>query len=90
MGKAKRKAIEIESRDYEIIADQLYKQGKDTQLRLCVTPAEYVRVLQQAHLGLTGGHFSAKTTAKAIMMAGLSWPTLFMNAEEFVKRCDEC
>ena len=70
-GKARRKAIELESKDYEIIADQLYKRGKDKQLRLCVTEVEYVRVLEQAHAGLTGGHFSADNTAKAIMMAGL-------------------
>ena len=89
-GKARRKAIELESKDYEIIADQLYKRGKDQQLRLCVTEIEYVRVLEQAHAGLTGGHFSADNTAKAIMLAGLWWPTLFKDAEEYVKRCDAC
>ncbi|MCO5580788.1 hypothetical protein L7F22_034659 [Adiantum nelumboides] len=26
----------------------------------------------------------------AILYAGIWWPTLFMGAEEFVKRCDEC
>ena len=75
---------------YELIANQLYKRGKDKQLRLCVTEAEYVRVLEQAHAGLSGGHFSADTTAKAIMMAGLWWPTLFSDTAKFVKRCDEC
>ena len=45
-GKARRKAIELESKDYEIIADQLYRRGKDKQLRLCVTEFEYVRVLE--------------------------------------------
>ena len=29
-------------------------------------------------------------TAKAIMMAGLWWPTMFKDIEEFVRRCDEC
>ena len=48
-GKSRRKAIKLESKDYEIIADQLYKRGKDRQLRLCVTEAEYVRVMEQAH-----------------------------------------
>ena len=88
--KARRKAIELESKDYEIIVDQLYRRGKDKQLRLCVTEVEYVRVLEQAHASLTGGHFSADNTAKAIMMAGLWWPTLFKDVEEYVKRCDAC
>ena len=55
--RAWKKAIEMESKDYEIIADQLYKRGKDHQLRLVVTKAEYVRVLKQAHEGISGGHF---------------------------------
>ena len=52
--------------------------------------SEYVQVLEQAHAGLSGGHFSTDTTVKAIMMARLWWPTLFNDAVEFVKRCDEC
>ena len=90
ISKVRSKAIELESKDYELIANQLYKRGKDKQLRLCVTEAEYVRVLEQAHSGLSRGHFSADTTAKAIMMAGLWWSTLFSDAAEFVKRCDDC
>lgn len=90
ISKAQRKAIELEAKDYEIIADQLYKRGKDKQLRLCVTKAEYIKVLEPAHAGLSRGHFFADTTAKAIMTAGLWWPTLFQDAAEFVKRCDQC
>ena len=90
VSKVKSKAIKLESKDYELIANQLYKRGKDNQLWLCVTEFEYVKVLEQAHAGLSGGHFSADMTAKAIMMAGLWWPTLFSDAIEFVKRCDEC
>ena len=29
VGKARRKAIELESKDYNVIDDQLYKRGKD-------------------------------------------------------------
>ena len=52
--KARRKSIQLKSKDYEIIANQLYKKGKDKQLRLCVIEAEYVRVLEQAHASLIG------------------------------------
>ena len=70
ISKARQKAIEIEGKDFEIIADQLYKRGKDKQLRLCVTEEEYVRVLEQAHTRMSGGHFLADTMAKAIMPVG--------------------
>ena len=63
--KARRKAIELEPKDYEIIANQFYKTWKDKQLRLCVRKAEYVRVLEQAYARLTGGHFSSKQDCKS-------------------------
>lgn len=90
VSKARRKAIELEANNFTLIANQLYKRGKDKQFRLCIKEAQYVRVLEQAHVGLSGGNFSADTIAKAIMTAGLWWPTLFQDAMEFVKRCDEC
>ncbi|MCO5583793.1 hypothetical protein L7F22_037707 [Adiantum nelumboides] len=47
-------------------------------------------LLEQAHAGLAGGHFSNETTTRAILMAGIWWPTLFADAKEFVRRCDAC
>ncbi|NHV87660.1 hypothetical protein HA385_24060, partial [Escherichia coli] len=52
--------------------------------------SEYFGVLYHAHSSLPGGHFSADVKAKAIMRAGLWWPTLFRDANEYVKRCDKC
>ena len=52
--------------------------------------SKYLEVLFHAHSCLPGVHFSAKVTAKAIIRAGLWWPTLFRDANEYVKKCDEC
>ena len=87
---ARKRTIEIEARSYILIGNQLYHRGKDQQLRLCVTEAEYIPILEQAHVGLAGGHFSSTTTTKEIMTLGLWWLALFQDAEEFVKRCDTC
>ncbi|MCO5556627.1 hypothetical protein L7F22_010178 [Adiantum nelumboides] len=57
---------------------------------MCVTEEEYISILQQAHSGQAGGHFSAEKMAKSILYAGICWPTLFKDAEEFIKRCDDC
>ena len=59
-------------------------------LRLCVTESEYLGVIYHAHSSIPRGHFSADVTAKASMHSGLWWPTLFRDANEYVKRCDEC
>ena len=53
---ARKRAIEIEAHSYTLIGNQLYHRGKDQQLRLCVTEAKYIPILEQAHAGLAGGH----------------------------------
>ena len=58
---------------------------------MCAIEAEYIPLLEQAHKGVAGGHFSAAVrTMIIIQTAGIWWPTLSNDAEEFVKRCDEC
>ena len=90
MSKVWQRYLQKHSQDYCIISNQLYHRGKDGSLRICVTEAKYLEVLFHAHSCLPGGHFSAKVTAKAIMQAGLWWPTLFRYVNEYVWRCDEC
>ena len=63
----RKRAIEVESSDYTIIENQLYKRGKDGNLRICVCESDYLGVLTQAHSRCGGGHFSGKTTAKLIL-----------------------
>ena len=82
------KAIEVEASSYALIGDQLFKQERDNNLRLCVCETDYFSILTHAHAGARGGHFSRDTTARLILWFGLWWPTLFGDAEEYVKGCD--
>ena len=77
MNKRRQKAIEMEALDFTLIGNQLYKKGKDHQLQLCANEMEYLPILAQAHSSIVGGHFSLETIAKAILMLGIWWPTLF-------------
>ncbi|MCO5554372.1 hypothetical protein L7F22_007902 [Adiantum nelumboides] len=90
MSKSRVKTITKEAENYVLIEDKFYRRGKDDQLRMCATKEEYVPILEQAHSGQVGRHVSADKMAKAILVASIWWHTLFMDAEEFVKRCDEC
>ena len=76
--------------DFTTIGTQLYKRGKDHQLRLCVNKKEYLPILAQAHASIVGGYFSAHTMSKAILMSRIWWPTLFQDANAYVHACDEC
>ena len=75
---------------YQLIAGQLYRQGKDGVMRRCVREDEFILILDEAHSGIAGGHFTVEATARKVLQAGLWWPTLFGDAVEFVKRCDPC
>ena len=87
---ARKRAIEVDADSYALIGGQLYKRGPDNNLRICAAENEYIAILEQAHKGISGGHFSAETTAKSILADGIWWPTLNLDVEAYVKACDEC
>ncbi|KAJ9535982.1 hypothetical protein OSB04_un000851 [Centaurea solstitialis] len=37
-----------------------------------------------------GGHFGGNRTTTIVLQSGFFWPTLYHDAQSFVKRCDEC
>ncbi|GJZ31803.1 reverse transcriptase domain-containing protein [Tanacetum coccineum] len=39
------------------------------------------------HLGPTDGHHSAKVTARKVYQSGFYWPSVFKDANEYVRRC---
>ena len=45
----RRRAIEVEDANYQLIEDQLYQRGKDGNLRMCVNEADYLCILTHAH-----------------------------------------
>ena len=73
-----KKALEVEASNYVLLENQLYKRGKDNTLRLYINETE------------SPGHFFGDPTTKTIMWSELWWPTLFSDANEFIKRYDVC
>lgn len=64
--------------------------GPDQVLWHCVVEEEVQGVLREAHEGPTGGHMGPDTTARKVLLAGLWWPTLYNDAQEWVISCDTC
>ena len=85
-----KRLIILESQRYRVLGNQIYKVGPDGNLQLCVPEDQYLEVLTHAHAGAGSGHFSANTTSKMVLYSGLWWPTLVMDCQEFVRRCDDC
>ncbi|GJT37815.1 reverse transcriptase domain-containing protein [Tanacetum coccineum] len=59
-------------------------------MRRCVAGSETLEILAYCHSGPTGGHHSANVTAKKVYEFGFYWPSVFKDANEYVRRCDAC
>jgi hypothetical protein len=71
---------------YTLIAQILYKKGKDGILRRCINPSEVELILQGCHDDVCGGHFAAQKA----LQSGYWWPTMFSDAARYAKKCDPC
>ncbi|GJW23674.1 reverse transcriptase domain-containing protein [Tanacetum coccineum] len=67
-----------------------FKLCTDNIMRRCVAGSETLKILAHCHSGSTGGHHSANVTAKKVYEAEFYWPSVFKDANEYVRRCDAC
>ena len=59
-----RRKFVLKSKPFLVIAGGLYRKGVDQIIRRVVPDFEQRAVLQEAHVGLSGGHFSGEITSK--------------------------
>jgi len=80
----------VRASNYQLIAGKFYKLGPDDILHRCILDHEKTSVLEEAHGGLSGGHYTWKATTQKILKVGLWWPTLHKDAKEYCQTCDVC
>ena len=68
----------------------LFKICGDNIIRRCVPEWEVNDILFHCHDSKVGGHFGVKRTASKVLECGFYWPTLFKDANDYVRRCNEC
>ncbi|GJY32874.1 reverse transcriptase domain-containing protein [Tanacetum coccineum] len=66
-----------------------FKLYADNIIRRCMAGSETL-ILAHCHSGPTSGHHSANVTAKKVYKSGFYWPSVFKDANEYVRRCDSC
>eukprot|EP00253_Pinus_taeda_P011648 PITA_11648 len=59
-------------------------------IRRCVREDEMLDILKACHDEPCDGHFADKRTAYKILSLGYYWPSIFRDAKEYVRRCDNC
>ncbi|GKA22947.1 transposon ty3-I gag-pol polyprotein [Tanacetum coccineum] len=69
---------------------KLYKVGADQVVKRCVPDHEHTGILAHFHSYACGGHFGATKTGHKVLQSGFFWPTIFKDAQSFVKACTRC
>ena len=85
-----RRKFVLKSKPFLVIAGGLYRKGIDQIICRFVPDFEQSAVLQEAHGGISGGHFSGDITEKKILQSGLWWPTVLKDAHMFARECVVC
>ncbi|KAJ9535979.1 LOW QUALITY PROTEIN: hypothetical protein OSB04_un000855 [Centaurea solstitialis] len=68
----------------------LYRSCADSIIRRCIPSEETESVLAHCHTLPCGGHAGTGKTVAKVLHSGFFWPTLFRDADKFVKKCDRC
>ncbi|GJS37797.1 reverse transcriptase domain-containing protein [Tanacetum coccineum] len=86
----KRKRFFSQVKTYYWEEPYAFKLCADNIMRRCVARSETLEILAHCYSGPTGGHHSASVTAKKVYESGFYWPSVFKDANEYVRRCDAC
>lgn len=68
----------------------LWKYCVDQLIRRCVPDSEFLSILTFYHSYACGGHFGPKRTARKVLESEFYWPSIFKDAYEICKTCDNC
>ncbi|XP_070004369.1 uncharacterized protein [Nicotiana sylvestris] len=85
-----RKKLKRDSLDYYWDEPCLCKICNDGVIRRCVLEKEKLSILDACHSYPYDGHHSRARIASMVLICGFYWPTLYKNAGNLMKRCDEC
>ena len=68
----------------------MYKLEPDEILCRYVLEHEQRRILEEAHVGVVGGHYAGKPTLQKVLNIGLWWPIVHKDAKEFFTTYNVC
>ena len=56
----------------------------------CIDEEEAKYIMEEIHEGICGDHVCLRSLVSKVIRTCYFWPTLQMDARDFVKRCDKC
>ena len=69
---------------------KLYKRSFCGLYLLCVHPGASGSLLEELHVGVYGSHTGGRSLSHRTLTQGYWWPNMQKEAQEYVKKCDQC
>ena len=69
---------------------KLYKRSFSGPYLLCVHPKASETLLEELHEGVCGSHTRGRSLSHKALTQGYWWPNMQKEAQEYVKKCDQC
>ena len=69
---------------------KLYKRSFSGPYLLCVHPEASESLLEKLHEGVCGSHTGGRSLSHRALTQGYWWPGMQKEAQEYVKKCDQC
>ncbi|RDX64138.1 putative mitochondrial protein, partial [Mucuna pruriens] len=68
----------------------LWKHDSDQVIRKCILDSEISSVFHFCHAEAGGVHHGSTRTARKVLDCGFYWPTIFLDAHQFLSTCEQC
>jgi hypothetical protein len=79
------------SKGFVLVNSKLYQRGAQSGVLMkCVTKEEGYVILREIHEGVCGNHAASRTLVGKAYRAGFWWPTAVSDAEDLMRRCQNC
>jgi hypothetical protein len=79
------------SKGFILVDSKLYRRGARSGVLIkCVTKEDGYDILREIHEGVCGNHAASRMLVGKAYRAGFWWPTAVSDAEDLVRRCQNC
>ena len=78
------------TKQYSIIAGELYKSGVVALMLKCISKEQGIKLLSKMHTRMCGAHKGPHEIAHRAMRQGFYWSTVAEDAKELVCSCENC
>lgn len=73
---------------YTMVADKIYKMGKDSPMLRCPSESETILMITQVNEGVRGSHIEGRGLVRKLLKVGCYWPNILKDNTDNVNKCD--